>query len=299
MESFHTIIGIEHRVTSPYSPRTNGGVERTNKTLIDSLNCHASKFPDEWPIFLDYVLLAFRTMKNQSTNKTPFEIMFGRPHNGFNNFMHSPLLETADGLALSNRAIEIKKLIEGTIPAVCQQIQHAQIQQRLSQDNRHSAHFVDQPLTVGEIVYTKVMNHQKKLSGPRFLGPYKIESISSGGNYKLVAASGRRLPRSFPLNQLRLIDSRVAERIWQQAVDDENDVQFPVDRLLNHRSRDSGVREYLIRWSGYSPEFDSWEPETNISPDLIGQYWGLPSASNSPSTPSLAPTPQNATYTVP
>jgi hypothetical protein len=54
-------------------------------------------------------------------------------------------------------------------------------------------------------------------------------------------------------------------------------VIYRVDRLLDHRAHPAGGTEYRVRWEGFSPDFDSWEKETNIlSPDVIAQYWGLP-----------------------
>ena len=40
-------------------------------------------------------------------------------------------------------------------------------------------------------------------------------------------------------------------------------MNFAVDRILDKRTKRGGV-QYLVRWEGYSPEFDSWEPITNL-----------------------------------
>ena len=117
---------------------------------------------------------------------------------------------------------------------------------------------------------------RKKLSGPRFLGPYKVTRVASGGNYELVSPSGAKLRRSYPLDQLRLIADSVAADLWSQAVTDENDIVYTADRILDHRSTVRGGYEYLVRWDGFSSEFDSWEPAANIlTPDIISRYWGM------------------------
>ena len=51
------ICGIEHRVTSPYKPMTNGFAERFNQTLIKFIRKHAEENPKEWAEWLPYVLL--------------------------------------------------------------------------------------------------------------------------------------------------------------------------------------------------------------------------------------------------
>ena len=57
---------------------------------------------------------------------------------------------------------------------------------------------------------------------------------------------------------------------------DDGEIVYPMDRILDHRMTAQGHREYLLRWTGFSSEFDSWEPASSVvSPDLIAQYWGL------------------------
>jgi hypothetical protein len=38
------------------------------------------------------------------------------------------------------------------------------------------------------------------------------------------------------------------------------------------RETSAGAREYLVRWKGFSPSHDSWEPEENLSADWL-QYF--------------------------
>ena len=50
--------------------------------------------------------------------------------------------------------------------------------------------------------------------------------------------------------------------------------QYLVERLLNHRLK-KGCKtklEFLVRWKGYGPESDSWEPRVNIEGSLIQEY---------------------------
>ena len=55
-----------------------------------------------------------------------------------------------------------------------------------------------------------------------------------------------------------------------------SDVIYVPDRIVDHRTNPAGQTEYLIRWEGFSPEFDSWEEQSSIlTPDVIAQYWGM------------------------
>ena len=39
--------------------------------------------------------------------------------------------------------------------------------------------------------------------------------------------------------------------------------EYKIDKILQQRIK-NGSREYLVRWKGYGPEFDSWVSATSI-----------------------------------
>jgi len=69
---------VHHKISSAYHPQTNGLIERYNQTLQRSLVKLVNKEQDNWDIFLEGVLFAYRTSVHKSTGVPPFEIMFGR-----------------------------------------------------------------------------------------------------------------------------------------------------------------------------------------------------------------------------
>ncbi len=78
--------GIEHKVTSAYHPQANGHTEKFNDTLINMLKKLAEENPDDWEKWLPFVLLAYRTRVHTTTGHTPFELMFGRTMNEFDDY---------------------------------------------------------------------------------------------------------------------------------------------------------------------------------------------------------------------
>ena len=47
--------------------------------------------------------------------------------------------------------------------------------------------------------------------------------------------------------------------------------EFVVDHIVNHKGTMS-KRMFLIRWAGYDATHDSWQPRSNVHPDLIKEY---------------------------
>jgi chromobox protein 5 len=54
-------------------------------------------------------------------------------------------------------------------------------------------------------------------------------------------------------------------------IDDEQ--QWNVERILDE-NRKRGKSKFLVRWEGWTPEHDSWEPEENLDGcrELIEEY---------------------------
>lgn len=63
--------------TTTYHPRTDGMVERSNRTLIDLLSKYAGEEPD-WDLKLPLVLFAIRTGEHATTGFSPFLLTYGK-----------------------------------------------------------------------------------------------------------------------------------------------------------------------------------------------------------------------------
>ncbi|GET59960.1 DDE-type integrase/transposase/recombinase [Rhizophagus irregularis DAOM 181602=DAOM 197198] len=75
MEELVERCGINHRLSTPYRPQTNGLVERFNKTLCEGL---AKLGKENWDKHIPSVLFAYRTKKQSSTRIKPFYATYGR-----------------------------------------------------------------------------------------------------------------------------------------------------------------------------------------------------------------------------
>ena len=64
--------------TTPYHPQCNGLTERFNGTLVNMLCMYTDRLQKEWDRFLHMVVFAYNTSVQESTQDSPFRLMFGR-----------------------------------------------------------------------------------------------------------------------------------------------------------------------------------------------------------------------------
>ena len=258
-------IGVEHRVTSPYHPRTNGHVERFNQTLINALKKHTEKEPSEWHKWLPYVLLAYRSRKHSSTGFTPYELMFGRSMLHFEDYSSEENDVVDETAALINRANEIKNLVENTHPEVVDRIREGQIKQKRDQDRAHRVS--EALLPVGTKVTIRVLKLKSKLL-PTYHGIFTVVGSTPKNNYWLQNERGDRLTESYPRSRLKVVN--LEEEVTQE---EDPDAHVEVEKILDHRMR-KGRIEYFVKWANQDDEENSWEPEAHFdTTECIEDYW--------------------------
>jgi hypothetical protein len=54
----------------------------------------------------------------------------------------------------------------------------------------------------------------------------------------------------------------------------DGDLEYEVDKILAHNDI-KGKRWFLVKWSGYSEEHNTWEPEKNMThcKEILAEYW--------------------------
>lgn len=100
------------------------------------------------------------------------------------------------------------------------------------------------------------------------LADYLLPTVQAAG-YAMVhkaRACCYRRPRGATMAFFALVLQRSPTR--QQPAN-----SFVIDSLLGARSsRDGGERHFLVRWSGYGQQSDSWEPESSLPAKLVAAW---------------------------
>ena len=173
------VIGIERRVTSPYHPQTNGLTEKFNHILVNSLRKFVeddTKMLHKW---IPFVLLSYRTKIHTRTNYTPFELMFGRRMNNFENWACDDISKEIK--SINNRSTEIRKLVELHGDAA-KNIAASKSAQMESQNNAQNV--VKELIPIGTKVYVQALGLLNKLDA-KYHGPYVVSGYTRLKNYWL------------------------------------------------------------------------------------------------------------------
>ena len=70
-------LGIKQNASTAFHPRTDGQSERTNQKLEQFLRFYSNAKQDNWAHFLPLAEFAFNSWRNESTKKSPFEVLMG------------------------------------------------------------------------------------------------------------------------------------------------------------------------------------------------------------------------------
>ena len=111
----------------------------------------------------------------------------------------------------------------------------------------------------------KIKKPNRKLSD-KAVDPFRIRACICKQAYRLAMPHTYRIHPVFHVSLLELYKQRandpdLPEYPLPELIEDEE--EYPVERILQKRTRKS-VKEYLVRWAGYPPEYDQWVPEQDM-----------------------------------
>jgi hypothetical protein len=268
---------VQHLKSTAYHPQTDGQTERTNRTMEDILRHYVSPMQNAWDKLLPMVEFAINNTRQDSTQETPFFLNYGRhPHTPVSVQLPRRQTGASDKVpAVARIAEEMQQALQKAKKC----LEAARQRQKKYADTRRS------PVTVklGDQVLLSTRNIDLKNPGtkkllPKWMGPFKIIQEINPVAFKLeLPANLARLHPVFHANLLKpYLASGTVQPPPEPILIEDGDVLFLVDQLLDRRSHMKGrkrVTEYLVKWKGYAPEHNTWEPASNIEdPDLIKQF---------------------------
>jgi len=258
------LLQIESAMSTAYHPQTDGATERVNQEVEAYLAIYCAQFPEDWPKALPALEFTHNSRRHADNKRTPFEMIMGL----------QPLAiptshEQTNYPSVSERFRLMAQYREEALAA------HELARNRISQ--RIKANYT--PFAIGQQVWLDTRNLRMKISSkmkPRREGPFRIKRAIGKVNYELELPIQWKVHPVFHATLLRPYketEQHGANFIPQPPDILNEEEQYEVERIINHRRR-GRTWQYLIRWKGYTPMEDSWEPEENLAnaPDILKRY---------------------------
>lgn len=274
-QAFEKLLGMSSAMTSGYRPQTNGNTERVNRIMEDMLRHFIDASQTNWDTLLPLVEFAINDSWHESIQATPFEVNYGkRPRLPLDNILKGEGRITTNCDSAAERAEYINAAVKSAKAAM----QAAQQRQKHYADTRlRVAEF-----TVGNMVFLSTTNIKLKFKGapkllPKWLGPFKVTAVINPAAYKLELPASLKLHNVFHVSLLKLHKSGPANATTPPPPPEliEGEYEYEVESILSHRFLRNNKTEFLVKWLGYGPEHNTWEPEANCAhcPDKLTEYW--------------------------
>ena len=196
--------GIQHRVSSPYHPQTQGAVERSHQTIKSMLRKYALQFNTHWDDDLPYLLFALREVPNESTGFSPSELVFAHEVRGPLHVIRDQLLDnTEKSFSLGDLVSSVKIRMRRCKQLAEEQIIQSKERTKVWYDKR-ARH---REFAVGDKVLALIPLQGRPMQA-KFSGPYEVIKRLSPTNYIISTPERRRSQRLCHINMLREFHSR-------------------------------------------------------------------------------------------
>ncbi|CCO37137.1 Retrotransposable element Tf2 155 kDa protein type 2 [Rhizoctonia solani AG-1 IB] len=257
-------LGIDPHFSSAYHPESDGQTERVNQFIEHFLCSYVKSDQMDWLHWLPLAEFAYNNAKHSATQKSPFQLLFGR----------NPVMNPSEA------RIDVPEA-DDMADRMTNKWKEAEAALRISKERMKGP---DKPtplsFTEGERVWLDGRNVNLKTKSPKLdhrrLGPFKVTRKLSELAYELELPETLKIHNVFYVGLLSKVFKDPGRPLIERPppVTIKGEEEYMVEAILDNKRRGNKWL-YLVKWEGYGPEDNSWEPEENLehSKDIIKKYY--------------------------
>ncbi|KAF8755117.1 hypothetical protein RHS01_05431 [Rhizoctonia solani] len=249
LRALYQQLGIKPAFSLAYHPESDGQTERVNQFIEFYLRSYVAADHLDWALWLPLAEYAYNNAKHAATGKTPFELVYGR----------NPVMNPSN---IPANVLEANHVAD----TLAQEWKEAESALRMTKERMAGTRGTIPKYSIGEKVWldTKNVNiwlNSNKLD-PKRLGPFEITKKISSHMYCLKLPATLKIHNVFYVGLLSKSHESPSQPFPDQPPPEtiEGEEEYKVEQILDSK-RQQGKWFYLIKWKGYGPEDNSWEPE--------------------------------------
>jgi hypothetical protein len=268
-------MGTVHSMSTAFHPQSDGQTERVNRVLEEMLRHYVMTTHEqiEWDECLSLAEFAINNSVHESTANTPFRLNGGRNP-------RTPLSVPGIQIESVPAAKRFAKQIALNVTMAKKSLEAAQQRQKRYADERRR----EVVFTEGDKVLLKTTNLKLRHAHdhlttvkllPKWVGPFTVIQRVGKVAYRLeLPHEWARVHPVFHVSLIKPYTSGTGMLLPPLPILIDGAEYYRIDRIIDYKIVKVGrhkKREYLIRWQGFGPEHDSWEPENYIAESEGGE----------------------------
>ncbi|QRW21934.1 Retrotransposable element Tf2 protein [Rhizoctonia solani] len=249
LRALYQRLGVKPSFSSAYHLESDGQTEQVNQFIEFYLQSYVAMDHSDWATWLPLAEYMYNNARHASIGKTPCELVYGR--NPVMNPSNIPSnVPEADWVAdnLANKWKEAKAALRMS-------------KEKMTQDKGTIPEYL-----IGKKVWLDGRNMELRSDSnkldPKRLGPFKITEKISSHAYRLKLLETLKIHDVFYVGLLSKVhqspNQPFPERPPPETIKGEE--EYKVEQIIDSK-RQQGKWFYLIKWKGYGPEDNSWEPK--------------------------------------
>ena len=270
-KNLQKLLGTNLNMSTAFHPQTDGQTERMNSILEDMLRHYVSPDQQDWDLFLSLAEFSMNNCYKSSIQCTPFQLVCGKQPK-------TPASAHLDSIKEQNPTATLKArdMHEHLEKAkACMLAAQSRDKAYADRKTRPQTFEVGQRVLLStKNLHIKRSNLTKKLlSG--YIGPFKIMNKVGSQAYELELPQTMKMHDIFHVPLLKAYHEEGTHQPPPVTILIDGEQEHEVQQVLDHRQEDRRSKSYLVRWTGYGSEHDTWEPEAALQNcrTTVQAYW--------------------------
>jgi hypothetical protein len=253
-------------LSSSHHPQHDGQTEIVNKRMEIMLRAYAAEDKTSWSEWLHLLEFAYNSTPSASTGDVPYMLLYGFVPKNPLDFLLPNQLARSSIRTMDPQAESFLRLLQV-------HRQSARISIAKAQDKQASSHNLgcrEIDFQAGDLVMINPHSlewieskgkHAKLVQ--RAIGPFPVQERINSKVYRLDLSDkypGTNIFNVEHLRRYRQSPDKFGERsiLPETRAHKPASEEYQVEKVIGHRRDRKGHPQYLVRWEGYSPLYDSW-----------------------------------------